>query len=164
MNTTVLEKPVFKTWKTIKLSTLHKIAHDFRLATRDTEMVIDEWADEFISDLVSDKEVEVELVVVSVADLGYENGAPRKDVFIRAHEFGLGFCTLDVVLQLRSQYTDQPKGEMLVIAMEPIRKYSDSFLFEISHFNDELSLGANGGYHSDSVLSGHRRLVFCKVL
>lgn len=162
MNTAVLEKPVFKTWKTIKLITLHKIAHDFHLATRGTEIVVDEWADEFISDLVTGEEAE--LVIASVADLGYKNGAPRKDVFIRAHEFGLGFCTLDVVLQLRLQYTNQPKGEILVIAMEPIRKYCSSFLFEISHFNDELSLGANGGYHSDNVLSGSLRLIFRKVL
>ena len=69
---------------------------------------------------VATEETELDLVVVSVAELGFKNGATREQIYSRAEERGLDHCPAEVGPQLRLQYADQPKGEWLVVGMEPI--------------------------------------------
>ncbi len=113
----------FKTWKTIKLGTGLKTADDFRKALKKADCNISDWANDIIGKSafsVSPEEVDAELVVVSVAELGFKNGATCADIYKRAEELGLALCPNEVGPQLRLQYKDQPNGEWLLIGMEPI--------------------------------------------
>lgn len=64
------------------------------------------------------KQEEVDLVVVSVGELGFKDVALYKDICARAAEFGLDLCPAEVGPALRLAYDDQPLGEWLYIAME----------------------------------------------
>ncbi|WP_271584181.1 hypothetical protein [Bradyrhizobium sp. CCBAU 45389] len=74
---------------------------------------------------VSSQKTEVELVVVSPVQLGFTSDtATLADVYARAREFGFELVAAEVGPQLRIQYLDQPMGEFLIIAMEPIKTWS----------------------------------------
>lgn len=114
---------VWKTWKTIKLGTGLQTADDFYKEIKKVRVKIGDWANDILGKpifTVAACEVEVELVVASVAELGFKSGATRKDIYVRAQELGLDLCPPEVGPQLRLQYMDQPGGEWLVIAMEPV--------------------------------------------
>ena len=118
-----LTERMFKTWKTVKLGTGLKTADDFRKALTNAGCNIGSWANDILGKpvfSVSSEETEVELVVVSVAELGFKNGATRKDIYKRAEELGFALCPSEVGPQLRLRYNDQPNGEWLLIGMEPI--------------------------------------------
>jgi hypothetical protein len=115
----IIDLPV---WKTIKLGTGFKTADDFRAALRN-DYLIDDVANDIIGKpafVASESEMEVELVILTPAKLGLEDGATRKDIYDRALECGVTLCPSEVSPQLCLQYKDQPKGECLVIASEPI--------------------------------------------
>lgn len=110
-------------WKTLKLGTGLKTADDFRAAIKKIGHRIGDWGNDILGKptfTVADSESEVDLVIRSVAELGFKNGATRKQIYDRALELGLQLCPSEVGPQLRLQYQDQPKGEWLLIAMEPI--------------------------------------------
>lgn len=139
----------FPVWKTIKLGTGLKTADDFRQALKAYGFKIGDWASDILGKpafTVAAKETEVELVKVLVRDLGFQNGAVQKDIYRKAQELGLGLCPNEVGPQLRLQYKDQPLGEWLRIAMEPI---SDSvgflFAFNVVYDDDGLWLRGGGG-------------------
>lgn len=156
---------VWKTWKTIQLGTGLQTADDFRKEVVKAGMKISDWANDILGKpafTATTSETEVELVVASVAELGFKDGATRKDIYVRAQEFGLDLCPPEVGPQLRLQYTDQPKGEWLVIAMEPIT-VSDGYLglFRVRHDEDVRWLRAvNGG--PDDFWYGSHRFVFLR--
>lgn len=117
-------QPELKVFKTIKLGTNGlKTADDFRKAIKDKGMRIGDYADDILGKpafTVATEETEIDLVVVSVAELGFKNGATREQIYIRAKELGLDTCSAEVGPQLRLQYKNQPMSEWLLIAMEPI--------------------------------------------
>jgi len=111
----------FTVWKTIKLGT-HKTAGTLKKALTDKGCRISDWAADILKRMtVSPTEVELDLFYVSVAELGFKDGAKRSDIYERALKFGLELCPNEVGPQLRLQYDDQPRDEWLLIAMEPIR-------------------------------------------
>jgi hypothetical protein len=66
------------------------------------------------------EEKEIQLIKISVAELGFKIGATYRNLCLRAKEIGLTLCPSEVGPQLRLQYKDQPSGECLNIGMEPI--------------------------------------------
>lgn len=54
----------------------------------------------------------VEILEVTVADLGYADGATIDQIFGRAAEFGLTLCPLELGPQLRLQYLRQAEGSL----------------------------------------------------
>jgi hypothetical protein len=67
----------------------------------------------------------IDLVIRSVAELGVEGeAASLADVYNRARILGLALCPAEVGLQLRLDYANQPLGEVLHIAMEPVATYA----------------------------------------
>ena len=154
----------FKTFRTIKLGTGLKTADDFRTALKKANCEIGNWGDDILGKpafTVSPKEVELELVVVSNAELGFKDGAKVKDTYARAKELGLELCPNEAGPQLRLQYKDQPKGEFLLIAMEPIAD-SDGrlYVFHVERDGDGKQwLNAYNG-HPDYFWDGHSRWVF----
>jgi len=113
----------FKTWKTIKIGTDIKTAEEFRRALHDGEFRLSDWASDILGKpafKAADEETEVDLVKVTVAELSFKEGARRDQIYERAKELGLELCPLEVGPQLRLQYQDQPNGEWILAAMEPI--------------------------------------------
>jgi hypothetical protein len=66
----------------------------------------------FADDLftVSAERYRVETVELTVADLGFQQGAPLDQIFQRAGELGLSLCPLELGPHMRLQYLDQPEG------------------------------------------------------
>ena len=155
---------VWKIWKTIKLGTGFKNADDFRKAIKQSGMFIGDWGNDILGKpafTAATEETEVDLVLVTVADLGFKDGAKRSDIYNRAIELGLQLCPNEVGPQLRLQYKDQPKGEWMFIGMEPITD-SDGHLrvFYVGRYGDGgLYLYGYHGY-PDVFWRGHYRFVF----
>jgi hypothetical protein len=81
--------------------------------------------------------VELDLVVLSVFELGFGDQDARKevelgarvevslrDIYARALSLGFELCPAEVGPALRLQYLDQPTGEFLHIAMMPVARYT----------------------------------------
>ena len=113
----------FDIWKTIKLGTGFKTADEFRRALRDGGFRISGWASDILGNpafKVASEETEVDLIKVTVAELGFKESVRRDQIYERAKEFGLELCPAEVGPQLRLRYKDQPNGEWILVAMEPI--------------------------------------------
>jgi hypothetical protein len=66
------------------------------------------------------KDGRTELALLSTADLGVESESSLADLHKRAKQVGLELCPAEVAPQLRLDYRNQPLGEALNIAMEPV--------------------------------------------
>jgi hypothetical protein len=113
---------VWNTWKTIKLG-MFKNVEEIRQALKASGNSIGDWANDILGKpafKVSETEQDVELVNVSVLELGFKQGACYADICKRALELGLDLCPAEVGPQLRLQWKDQPKGTCVVVAMEAI--------------------------------------------
>ena len=112
----------FNVWKTINLGT-GKNADDFRKVLKDRGFNIGNWADDILGKpafTAATEATEIDLVKVTVAELGFKKGARRDQIYERAKELGLELCPSEVGPQLRLQYQDQPNNEWLLIGMKPI--------------------------------------------
>jgi hypothetical protein len=104
---------------------------------------------------------QVELALLSVAQLGVEaEAAPRSEVYRRAKRIGLKLCPAEVGPRLGLKYRNQPLGEALDIAMEPVATYSgDPTVLALVNFGSGLALIGSDG-RSDSLVPRARRFVF----
>jgi hypothetical protein len=81
--------------------------------------------------------VDLDLVVLSVSELGFGNPASSddaelrasvqvslRDIYVRAVSLGFELCPAEVGPALRLDYLDQPLGEFLHIAMKPVARYT----------------------------------------
>ncbi len=101
-------------------------------------------------------------VVQSVAELGFVGrGGLRADVYARAEEWGLSLCPSLIIRQFRLEYSEQPMGEALHVAMEPIVVPTGrKLIFSLDHHYQGLLLTARDGYPED-VLPPDTLLLFC---
>lgn len=157
--------PQWPVWKVLKLGTGLRTANDFRAALKRGGNRISDWANDILGKpafTAASQEIEVDLVLVSAAELGYKDGATYRDICQRAKEFGLDRCPAEVGPQLRQQYTDQPLNERLVIAMEPITGSSGGlFVFVVVRYDVGLWLYSGDG-HPDCFWDGSSRFVFIR--
>ena len=155
----------FNVWKTIKLGTGFKTADEFRRALRDGGFRISGWASDILGNpafKVASEETEVDLIKVTVAELGFKEGVRRDQIYERAKEFGLELCPAEVGPQLRLRYKDQPNGEWILVAMEPIfDSGGHPRLFDVGRAASELWLY---GYwsHPDDFWGAVNQWVFCR--
>jgi hypothetical protein len=115
----------FPIWKRITLGTQRGVN-----ATRDAldaaKVHVGDSADEILGRPAfpfSKTRMELDLVVVTPADLGFAGSTPIADIYRRAEEFGLELCPAEAGPQLRLGYLNQPVGEFLHIAMLPVGTY-----------------------------------------
>jgi hypothetical protein len=88
----------------------------------------------------------VELVIVSVSQLGFPRGATRQEIYQKAQELGLELAPAEAGPQLRLQYPDQPQGEWVLIGMEPITVSGGApALFDVNHDGAERWLDGDYG-------------------
>lgn len=118
---------------------------------------------------LSRTKTEVDLVIISVFELGFDNhdggtGASIKDIYTRAELLGFELCPPEVGPQLRLQYLDEPLGEVLHIAMQPVAKY-DGELVDLYIENNEgvlLLFGVNARADCITNIASSTLFVFVK--
>lgn len=121
----------FALWKTVTLG-LKKSPKDYHKALEKDGYRIGDYAGQILDKTeASQTEVEVDLVVVTVGELGFNEGARRDKIYARAIELGLQVCPAEVGPALRLVYKDQPRGEWLRIGMEPITYSVDLNVFGV---------------------------------
>src|SRR5262249_8375675 len=103
---------------------------------------------------------DVELVLVSAADLGLETESSLAGVYKRARQVGLELCPAEVGPQLRLDYRNQPLGEALEIAMEPVATYGGApTILTLVNWGTGLGLISRDG-RSESMVPPTSRFVF----
>lgn len=116
----VVGQTQFPIWKTIKLGT-EKTPDEYRKALKEAGYRIGDWANDILNKVVVSAQVsEVDLVNISVGELGFAEGAQYQDICARAVEMGSELCPAEVGPALRLTYKDQPPDEWLRVAMEAI--------------------------------------------
>lgn len=144
--TPVPEPRSFPAWKTIQLGR-HKTVDGYRQSFKDTGMNVSNWGNDILGKTpLAPEPVDIDLVAVSGADLGFTRQTRRDEIYSRALELGLKLCPPEVGPALREQYQDQSKGEWRLIAMEPIAD-SDGRLrvFGVERGGDGRWLSASDG-------------------
>ncbi len=114
----------FKTWKSVDLGTGLETADDFRIALRRNNCEINNGANYMLGNpafSVSDREITVDLVLVSFSDLGFGKYADRREVYEKARSLGLQICPEEVGPQLRLQFDGQRPGDKsLIVCIKPL--------------------------------------------
>ena len=157
--------PDIPIWKTVKLG-ICKSPDEYRKAFKQARISIGDWGNDILDRIsCSQQEVEVNLAVLSVSELGFNRRAKFKYLCAKARELGLQLCPDDVGPALRLSYKDQPGDECLRIAMNAVTNsygYYDS-IFEVVHEEGELRLGGNCG-EPDICRSIRSRFVFVRPM
>src|SRR6059058_5443427 len=150
-------------WKSIMLG-INKGVDAYREALAAERVRIGDSADEILGRpafFYARTPKQMELVVLSVAELGFEADAvSHAEVYRRAKQMGVELCPAEVGPQLRLAYRNQPVGEALDIAMEPVSTYAgEPTILALVNFGTGLALiGADGA--SESMVPRTRRFVF----
>ncbi|MCK1307659.1 hypothetical protein [Bradyrhizobium sp. 45] len=139
-------------WKTIAIGTF-KDLFALRSAMAAMSCSAGGLADEALSRpafTLSGKKGELELVVVSAAELGLQGEtATLQNIYAHAQRLGLQLAPAEVAPQLRLQYLDQPIGEFLTVAMEPIRTWMDeAVIFTVANGGAGLILIGQDGHEN----------------
>jgi hypothetical protein len=150
-------------WRKITFGTL-KGVNAYREALEAASIKIGDDADEILGRPAfpySKMKTDLELAVVSVAELGIDPGtASLSNVYKRASQVGLELCSAEVGLQLRLDYRDQPLGDALHVAMPPVATYDGGLkILALMNIGSGLALIASDG-HPDFVVPQVFRFVF----
>jgi hypothetical protein len=155
-------KQVFQTFMMVTLG-LYATTEDLKKSLVNRGFRVSHWAADILKKIqLSEVQEEFDLVIVSVAELGFKNDTTREQIYARAEELGLKLCPAEVGPALRLTYKDQPMNEWLLIGMEPICDSNDDLdVFKMARGEDGMWLHtAYGG--PDGYWSSNRRFVFRK--
>jgi hypothetical protein len=155
----------FPVWKVIDAGVYHD-ANAVRDAVTAAPVLIhiDSWADQILSRIsFRQPDTKLNLVLVAVSDLGFgAQGASLKDIYERASRFDLSLCPAEVGPALRLAYLDQPLGEYLHIAMQPVvRSDGNATDFSVAKGVDGWLL-IGDDVRDDLVLANNARMVFVR--
>jgi hypothetical protein len=145
-----------------------------------TSIQLNEYGKKLLADekfTTSDSKYSVQTVEITVANLGFPEGATTPQIYKKASELNLELCPLEVGPYLRLKYRDQPEGDSsthiqkhqaptgsITIATEPLKE-DDDFPkgFYLRTINGELWLR---GYTADDthVWNPHDHFIFCKTI
>ena len=162
---TALETPI---WKTITVGGSKGVnAIREALETAPCHMAIADDADEILGrpafPFIKTPR-ELDLVVLSVSELGFGAEASLHDIYARAVALGFELCPAEVGPALRLSYLDQPPGDYLHIAMKPVAKYNGAlidFTVARAHGSDGFLL-LGGDARPDTMLPGVHRFIFVR--
>jgi hypothetical protein len=157
---TKIVKTHFNIWKNLKLGTF-KNADDLYQRTKEANFDISEIENEIFCLFTTSTQGEVQIINISLRELGFNNGADYQDICARAKEFGLEFCSNEVGLCLRLQYNDQPKDENFWVGMEALE--SENFGLQIMCMgHDDNGLWLRTGYgFPNREFNADDHFVFC---
>jgi hypothetical protein len=138
----------FQTWRKITLGT-YKGVNAYRHALDAAGIKIGDSADEILGRPAfryAGMKTEVELTLLSAAKLGVESEFALSDVYERARQVGLELCPAEVGPLLRLDYRNQPLGEALNVAMEPVATYNGQpTILSLVNFGSGLALIGGDG-------------------
>lgn len=141
----VLNVADFQIWKTIRLGALAG-SDAYRDALTKANFAIGPSANDILQHMMTAANLtDVDLVVLSVAELGFEKATNYRNIYARAHELELNLCPAEVGPALRLAYLDQPKGYILNIAMEAVTSAGGPSTFFLENFEDLPGLFGNWG-------------------
>jgi hypothetical protein len=150
-------------WKTITIGT-HRGVNAVRDAFDAARIAVGDSADEVLGRpafTFAKERRQLDLVLLSVAALGFGQGGTLADIHARAVRLGFELCPEEVGPQLRLQYLNQPVGEFLHVAMKPQRAYGGELIdFTLANSGAGLSL-LGGSARPDLVVA--RNVVFVFV-
>ena len=155
--------PGIAIWRTVTLGA-HTGVGSYRDALDAAEIKVGVSADEILGRpafAYATTPREVELAIVSVAELGLDaDVSSQSEVYARAKPIGLELCPAEVGPRLRLDYRDQPLGEALDVAMEPIATYGgEPTIIALVNSGSGLALiGSDGRW--DMMVPRTRRFVF----
>jgi len=156
--------PAIPVWRGLTLGT-YKGVNALRAALDAARVRVGDSADEILGRPgfpFSQTKTDVNLVVVSVAELGFDDSTSLADIYRRAGEFGLELCPAEAAPLLRLQYADQPMGEFLNVAMRPVETYRGQPI-ALSVANAGIGpLLLGGEAHPDFLLNLMAKLVFVR--
>ena len=149
-----VEFPVFKT---IKLGT-HKSVNDLRSSLKDNGNRISDWGDDILGRIaLAESETEVTLHMATVKELTGKDWATNREINEAIRSKGYDLCPAEVGPQLRLQYSDQPNGEWIRVAMEPITaSYGDLRVFFVARVDVGRWLGGYDGHPDCGWLGDYR--------
>lgn len=149
MHLTLVGSPlVFPIWKTITIGERPRTGREFHSVILERGMRVGDWArfalceEPFRSSVV---ERSLDLVLVHLKALRFRTEPTNKEVFTKVFAQGLELCPPEVGPLLRATYEDQPKGETLIIGMEPVWSGCDRIYFTVSHDADAIRLDGVDG-------------------
>lgn len=155
---------MFPIWRTVHLVPEVDPRMTIQVAIKMAGMYVGRWAEEILRNPafpMTTKETKVKLAKVTVAELGFSDGATLHEIYVRAQEHNLGLCFAEVGPQLRLQYEDQSRDEWLLVGMEPIvGSDGRSYVFSVVHDGNgrrELGVCSVGG---SATFSGARSWLF----
>lgn len=149
-------------WKNIKLGALSNdccIGHPLSAAG----MRLSLWGDDLCrhAAYVNGPEMVAPLIAPTVRELGFKTAVPRRSIIRRALGDGLRLCRVDVGPHLRLQYPDQPRGEWIIVAMEPLRRGAYYGVFAVGHGLRDGTRWLDGHTgHDDALWHPNQRFVF----
>ena len=151
------------TWRTITLGA-HTGVDAYRDALDAAGIKVGVAADEILGRpafAYATMKLEVELAIVSVAELGLDAEASSyAEIYARAKRVGLELCPAEVGPRLRLDYRNQPLGDALDVAMEPVATYSgEPTILALVNFGSGLMLIGSDG-RSGAMVPRNRRFVF----
>ena len=125
-------------WNTTILTGTGIVGVDgFCEAIRSSDMQIGDWAKDILGQpafSVVDKEIKIDLSIMSLAELGFGSGAHYNQICESLGRFSLKKCPAEIGPQMRLQYPNQPKGEWLIVFMNPIIASDDNLrIFHVGH-------------------------------
>lgn len=150
----------FEIWKTLKCGGFQN-ADAIREVIQKAGMRINDYADGMLGRIpLSAGEADIKVALLSVADLGFKDGAKYREICKRAKELGLELCPAELGPQLRLQYENQPEGEWILIAMEPVASSSGPRLFTVALGNNDLWLSSRNVASDYDFWNNDNRFVF----
>jgi hypothetical protein len=154
-------KPVFNVWKKITIGTFGNIER-IRESLKQAGHAVSNYASEGLDMiLLSKNEKDIDVVILSVSELGFKTGATYDDICKRAVELGLMLLPAEAGPKIRLDYTNQPNGERLRIAMNPYNG-SDGYLriFCLKRDDESGSLLYSGFFKQESIWFPESRFLF----
>ena len=152
----------FQIWRTTTLGA-YKGVDAYRSALDAAKIKIGDAAEEVLGRPAfpyGRTKTDVQLTLVWASELGVESESALAAVYNRARQLGLVLCPAEIGPQLRLDYRDQPVGEALDIAMEPVATYSGALtILALVNFGSGLALIGGDG-RSDATVPRARRFVF----
>ena len=157
-------EPMFPIWKTIKLGT-YKDVKSLREGLEKNGFRNGDWSADVGTKpafTLATEEATINLVNVSVGELGFTKATPLRDICTRAIVLGLKSCPAEVGPQLRLQYPDQPLGQWVHVAMEAITDSgSGPYAFGVGRNSFGRHLSTHWSNPDNTLFPGDR-LIFCQ--
>ena len=126
----------------------HKSSKELENKLEKAGFKVSDYAKELLTKIKPRKKKEVvELEIKTSAELGLPNGGTFEQIKAEAEKQGLSLCPPEVGPSLRLESKDQPKGEWLRIAMEPVAVSGGGLsVFDVARDAADLWLGTSWFY------------------